>query len=59
MLFLKIILWIVAVVLILSFPLSAFAGNMMATPRGGGFISLILSVIGIVLVVLLVTGRIG
>lgn len=61
MIFLKIFLWILAVLLILLFPLAAFGSSMSSNPmgRGTGFIPLGLSIVGIALVVLLITGRIG
>ncbi len=61
MIFLKIFLWILAVLLILMFPLAAFAGSMSSNPmqRGAGLIPIGLSIAGAVLAFLLITGRIG
>jgi|KBSSwiStaDraftv2_1062776.scaffolds.fasta_scaffold88583_3 hypothetical protein len=61
MIVLKIFLWILAVLLILLFPLSAFGNSMSSNPmsKGSGLIQFGLPIVGVVLVVLLVTGRIG
>ena len=49
------------VLLILLFPLSAFGNSMSSNPmsKGSGLIQFGLPIVGVVLVVLLVTGRIG
>jgi hypothetical protein len=59
MLGLKILLWIVAVALMLIYPLAKFADNMMTIPRSGpNFWPFAISVAGVVLALLLATGRI-